>query len=127
MRLFSRLLFLVAFSSATLAFVAWPAARGAPRARSAGGLYLLTITVGTHDKTGTPDDWNYTGQELEQIVKAQCGPLFRKVQSNLVKGSQATSAGVLQGFKWLQDNVKEQDLALVYIGAHGGSNANRGF
>jgi hypothetical protein len=95
--------------------------------KNAGNLYLLTINVGTHDPKGTPDDWNYTVDELERVVKAQCAPLFRDMKSNLVKGSQATPKGVLAGFDWLVDNVKEQDLALIYIGSHGGTDAKRGF
>lgn len=104
-----------------------PSEGGGAKKKSAGNLYLLTITVGTHDPKGTPDDWNYTGVELEEIVKARCGPLFRDVKSNLVKGSQASPKGVLDALAWLSDNVKEQDLALVYIGAHGGSGGKRGF
>jgi hypothetical protein len=102
-------------------------ATAAPKSKVAGDLYLLTVTVGTHDPKGTPDDWNYTAVELEQVVKAHCGPLFREVKSNRVKGSQATHDGMLHGLDWLQKNVREQDLAFIYIGSHGGTDAAHGF
>jgi hypothetical protein len=118
---------LLAFSSIAITMATWSPAIGAPKSSGAGSLCLLAVTVGTHAENGTPDDWNYTAVELEQIVRSQCGPLFHEVKSKLVKGSQASPQRVLAGFEWLQKNVEEQDLALIYIGSHGGSDETRGF
>jgi hypothetical protein len=63
------LLVLLTFSVAVLSAVPFLPAGGGGKQKSGGNLYLLTITVETHDhKNGTPDDFNFTADILEQVV-----------------------------------------------------------
>lgn len=39
---------------------------------------------------------------------------------NVIKGENATVRGIIDGFRWLNENEDENDISLVYIATHGG-------
>jgi WD40 repeat protein len=83
-------------------------------------LFVLLIGVNEYAnfnklKCAVPDV-----EALEKSFKANAKlPLFGQVQTKLIKDQEATKVGILKGLEWLNDNVKEEDVAVVCYAGHG--------
>jgi WD40 repeat protein len=67
---------------------------------------------------------NCAAQDAEALKKAflaNANQLFSEVQTRLIEDQAATRKGILDGLDWLKDNVKEEDVAVVFYAGHGDS------
>lgn len=99
-------------------------------AEPAGNLHLLAIALNQSPdkKSGqTIDSWNYCADEMEKILSAQAKPFYREVKVQTRLGVKATRAGILEGLAWLNTSSTKDDLAVLYIGCHGGVDAKQGW
>jgi hypothetical protein len=54
------------------------------------------------------------------LVNARDKPqLFSDVQTQVLKDQEATREGILKGLDWLKDNVKEEDVVVIFFAGHG--------
>ena len=53
----------------------------------------------------------------EALQSHKNGKLYGNVKVNLLSGN-VTDNDVLEGFQWLADNVKEGDVAMIYVASH---------
>jgi WD40 repeat protein len=61
-------------------------------------------------------------EAVEKAFLANVGgtpPLFAGLKTRLIVDRDATRQGILQGLDWLKDNVKEEDVAVVFFAGHG--------
>ncbi len=93
-------------------------------------LYLLAVAVNQYPgqfalELPVKDATDFKNQ----IVSAANPPpgkqrLYTKTEVRLLTDMQATQANVREGLKWLRDNVKEKDAAVIFLAGHGVSKDN---
>jgi WD40 repeat protein len=83
-------------------------------------LFVLLIGI---NKYVFVNKLNCAVPDVEALEKAFLAnakpPLFAKVETKLIKDPDATRDGILKGLDWLNDNVKEEDVAVVCYAGHG--------
>ncbi len=97
---------------------------------TSGNLNLLAVALNqSPDKKAGQniDSWNYCADEMEKIFSAQAKPLYRQVNVQTRLGVKATRAGILEGLAWLNASCSKDDLAVLYIGCHGGVDSKQGW
>jgi uncharacterized caspase-like protein len=56
---------------------------------------------------------------IARAFKSQQGRLFGEVRSRVLINEQATRGEVLDGFDWLESEVTQRDVAVVFVAGHG--------
>jgi hypothetical protein len=87
-----------------------------------GNLYRVTAHAGE-----LIDAFDCFPKEFDTIFHNQGTGLSRGFQSRTVTGTHATRAGILDGLAWLDHEAGPDDLAIVYLTAHGGTDPKTGW
>jgi WD40 repeat protein len=85
-------------------------------------LFVLLIGINKYVKFNQLNCAVQDAEALEQafLTNARGKPdLFGDVKTKPIKDTEATKKGILDGLDWLKDNVKEEDVAVVFYAGHG--------
>jgi WD40 repeat protein len=88
-------------------------------------LYVLAIGVADYRARGLR--LHYAAQDAQALAGAfqkHSQPLFHDIRVRLLTDGKATRAGVLQGMKWLRQEVTQRDYAVVFFSGHGHRDAD---
>lgn len=83
-------------------------------------LYVLAIGVSDYERDEL--DLRFAHADAEAIARAfksQQGRLFGEVKTKVLTDSQATKGEVLDGFDWIESEVTQRDVAVVFVAGHG--------
>jgi len=83
-------------------------------------LYLLSVGVSAHSLPGY--SLNFADKDataISSMYEAQKGMLFKNVFTRTLVNEQATRANILEAFYWLEQNVTQKDVAIIFIASHG--------
>ncbi len=84
-------------------------------------LVFLSIGVNYHAVAEKREDvFAKEAVHLEKGIEKQCNSLY-EVKKRYLHSAEATRDNCLNGLKWVAETSHEEDLALVYIGSHGGN------
>jgi len=89
---------------------------------------LYVLSVGVSDYENNDLDLRFAHADAEGIARAfksQQGRLFGEVKSRVLINEEATKGEILDGFDWIEREVTQKDVALVFVSGHG-DNDNRG-
>jgi len=118
-------------SSPALVRVKWA---GAPAAtagafRRAPKLYVLAVGVGAypHAQIGKLTFPAKDARDFANVMRAQQGRLYREVEVRLLQDGQATRDEVVDGLDWLQKQVTQHDVAMLFIAGHGINDPTQGY
>ncbi len=73
------------------------------------------------------DEFDCFPDAFERAFRDQGTGLSAGFQSRKITGSHATRAAILDGFGWLTHEAKPEDLAVIYLTAHGGTDPKTGW
>jgi len=112
-----------------------PAAAGAGRPPADAGyvraprLYVLAIGVGKFKASQVPPLGLTTkdSQDFVAAMRSQEGKQYRSVTVRLLNDDKATRAAVLEGLDWLQREVTQHDVGMLFIAGHGANDAKDGY
>jgi hypothetical protein len=82
-----------------------------------GDLYILSVGFDRHEKSSfdvNAQDASYVRQAL-----VAADPFYTQVHSRLLLGRGATRSAVLESLKWLSDQVRPEDVVIVFFACHG--------
>lgn len=127
--------------AAAVATVAVPAAAtGAPALAAAAAaaqgsvrrqprLYILAIGVGKFTSPEVPplDLPAKDATDFVAAMKAQQGKLYRSVDVQLLTDAQATRDNVVKGMEWLQREVTQHDVGMLFVAGHGMNDPSQGY
>jgi len=91
-----------------------------PRAEEKPVLYVLSIGVSKYDDPSY--SLSYPAKDARDFVKTmqkQKGRLYGDVVVRVLTDRDASSASVIEGFTWLQQQVTVRDIGMVFIAGHG--------
>ena len=105
-----------------------------PAAQAAGfqiqpKLYILAVGVAQyqHPSIGKLDLPAKDARDFVVTLQAQKGKLYREVEVKLLTDAQATADAVIDGLEWLQRQVTQHDIGMVFLAGHGVNDANQGY
>lgn len=126
-----------ATSTPAVVRVAWAGAQPGAAAASAqaGGfqiqpkLYILAVGVAQYQhaditKLGLPAK---DAKDFAAALQAQKGKLYREVEVKLLTDAQATADAVVDGLDWLQKQVTQHDVGMVFLAGHGLNDPTQGY
>jgi WD40 repeat protein len=92
-------------------------------------LYVLAVGVGAYQhkdisRLGLPAK---DAQDFATTLRAQKGKLYRDVEVKLLTDGQATADAVVDGLDWLQKQVTQHDVGMVFIAGHGVNDPTQGY
>ena len=91
-----------------------------PRTEAKPVLYVLSIGVSKYDNASY--SLSYPAKDARDFVatvQKQKGRLYGDVVARVLTDRDASSAGVIEGFNWLQQQVTARDVGMVFIAGHG--------
>ncbi len=98
-----------------------PASATAAQQASTVSLYALVVGVGKF-KEAKIDTLAWAGKDARDFAAAlqgQQGRLYRKVEVKLLADEDADSGSILDGLTWLQRQVGQGDVGVVFLAGHG--------
>lgn len=119
-------------SSAATVRIKWSGAVTAtvnPTALRAPKLYVLAVGVGDyqHAQIGKLSFAAKDARDFAQTVRSQQGKLFQQVEVRLLTDDKATRDDVVDGMEWLQKEVTQHDVAMLFIAGHGINDPTQGY
>jgi len=102
------------------------AAGGAPQARPK--LYLLAIGISDYaDPELTLQYPHRDAQDFAAAWKRQEGAVYEKVEARVLVNKEATARAILDGMEWLVNNSTGKDVTILFVSAHGFTDARRNY
>ncbi|MBI5719143.1 MAG: caspase family protein [Burkholderiales bacterium] len=92
-------------------------------------LYVLAVGVGAYAHGGV-NKLAFPAKDARDFATAlqrQKGRLYRDVQVKVLADAQATRDSVIDGLDWLQRQVTQHDVGVVFIAGHGLNDAELGY
>ncbi|MDP7158754.1 MAG: caspase family protein [SAR324 cluster bacterium] len=83
---------------------------------------LYVLSIGVSDYENNDLDLRFAHADAEGIARAfksQQGRLFGEVRSRVLTNEEATKGEILDGFDWLESEVTQRDVAVVFVAGHG--------
>ncbi len=62
--------------------------------------------------------------DFGEVWKKQQGPLYSGVEARVLTDAQATKGNILDGLEWLQRQVTQKDVAILFFAGHGINDPN---
>ncbi len=92
-------------------------------------LYALAVGVGAYvhasvSKLAFPAK---DARDFAAALQRQKGRLYREVEVKLLTDAQATREGVVDGLDWLQRQVTQHDVGMVFVAGHGLNDPDLGY
>jgi hypothetical protein len=82
-------------------------------------LYVLAAQIDTKVLARGETPNSREARLLAKLTEDRSQGFYEKVQTRVLFGEQASRANILKGFAWLQTNMRDQDVAVVFIAGHG--------
>ena len=126
-------------SVAAIVHVKWtgaasPAAAVARTPDSAGfqiqpKLYLLAIGVSAYQNKDIPKlaFAAKDARDFAQAMQRQQGKLYKSVEVKILADDKATKDEILDDLEWLQKQVTQHDVGMLFLSGHGANDASLGF
>ena len=92
-------------------------------------LYVLAIGVGKFQDSAVPP-LDLTGKDVRDFVneiKKQQGKLYRQVEVKLLVDQTATRDAIMDGLDWLQRQVTQHDVGMLFVAGHGDNDTELGY
>lgn len=92
-------------------------------------LYIFAIGVGKF-KSSQVGELGLTTKDSQDFVaamKGQEGKQYRSVSVRLLNDERATRSAVLEGLDWLQREVTQHDVGMLFIAGHGANDPKDGY
>lgn len=86
--------------------------------RPLGDLYLLAVGVDPDALEQGGRDWYARDARFVREALAGAEPLYRNTHSRLLLGADATRARLLESLEWLEANVRDEDVAILFFSVH---------
>ncbi len=106
-----------------------PAAAGGAGFDRKPRLYVLAIGVGKFSDAQVPP-LDLTSKDVRDFVteiKKQQGKLYRQVDVKLLVDQGATRDSIMDGLDWLQRQVTQHDVGILFVAGHGDNDAELGY
>ncbi len=91
---------------------------------------LYLVSVGISDYPLNDLKLNYADDDarsIAQLFRAQAGKLYREVFIKALYDRDATQQNIIAALEWLEEHTKQDDVAVVFIAAHGFRSGKRNF
>ena len=83
-------------------------------------LYLLAVGVADYQDPGLKLSYPAKdARDFSKLLEAQKGRLYREVSATLLTDAKATRDNILDGLEWLQRQVTQKDVAVLFFAGHG--------
>lgn len=87
-------------------------------------LYVLSIGISNYKYSGSKGLKNlkYADDDAQSILnlfKTMDGILYNNIYTKLLTDQEATRTNILKKMQWLEENVSQGDVAIVFISSHG--------
>ncbi len=82
-------------------------------------LYMVSIGIKDYKKDKPLDYAVIDAQAMARLFRTQKGRLFKEVHLKTLYNSEATEGRIIEALQWLKDSVTQNDIAVVFIAAHG--------
>ena len=92
-------------------------------------LYILAIGVGRFTSKDIPK-LELTGKDVRDFVaelKKQQGKLYRAVETRVLVDQAATRDAIVDGLDWLQRQVTQHDIGMLFVSGHGTNDPQLGY
>ncbi len=92
-------------------------------------LYILAIGVGRFASKDVPK-LELTGKDVRDFVdamKKQQGKLYRAVETRVLIDEKATRDAIVDGLDWLQRQVTQHDVGMLFVSGHGTNDPQLGY
>jgi hypothetical protein len=102
---------------------------GGDEVKRAPKLYILAIGVGRFADANI-SQLELTGKDVRDFVaemKKQQGKLYRAVETRVLIDQQATRDAIIDGLEWLQRQVTQHDVGMLFLSGHGDNNEELGY
>lgn len=89
-------------------------------------LYMLAVGVSKYQHADI-NPLNYAAKDASDFVAAiaqQKGMLYRDIEVKLLTNQQASRDQVVEGLEWLQSQVTQHDVGMVFLAGHGVNDAS---
>lgn len=109
--------------------IRWTGTRPDPAAEIQPKLYVLAIGVGQYQHGAIPK-LRYPGKDagdFVQVLKKQHGQLYREVVARVLTDQQASRDEVIDGLEWLQKQVTQHDVGMLFLSGHGANEPSLGY
>jgi hypothetical protein len=73
------------------------------------------------------DGWDCFPREFEKVFREQANGFYRNMYPRQILGSRATHAEILGGIGWLKSAAQKQDMVVIYLTCHGGTDPIEGW
>lgn len=92
-------------------------------------LYVLAVGVAQyqHADIGKLKLSAKDAQDFVAAMRGQKGKLYREVEVKLLTDAQATADAVVDGLDWLQKQVTQHDVGMVFLAGHGLNDPTQGY
>lgn len=92
-------------------------------------LYVLAVGVGTyaHKDIGRLVYAAKDARDFAAAMQRQKGRLYSEVEIRLLTDEQATRDDVVDGLEWLQKQVTQHDVGMLFFAGHGINDASQGY
>jgi hypothetical protein len=82
-------------------------------------LYLLVVGISKYPGDYALEFARKDATDFSGYMQKQKGRLYDSVVSRVLVDQEASRSGILDGLKWLRDNVGEHDAGVVFFAGHG--------
>jgi WD40 repeat protein len=82
-------------------------------------LYVLAVGISSYPGKLKLDCAARDARDLAQVWQTKSGPLFRKVEVQVLTDDKATRADILNGLGWLRKQMTQRDVGIVSFSGHG--------
>lgn len=85
-------------------------------------LYLLAVGVAKYPNLPPDNQLQYPDKdatEFAEMFRRHASNLYEEAQIRVVTNEKATRQAVLEGLRWIRDNVGPDDMGIVFLAGHG--------
>ena len=92
-------------------------------------LYLLAVGIKDYqDPSINPLlSADKDAKDIAKLFKKQEGVFYKKVNIKLLTDREATTYNIVNGLKWLKENVTKNDIAMIFIAGHGANDEKNNY
>jgi DNA-binding beta-propeller fold protein YncE len=92
-------------------------------------LYVLAVGVGNYRHPDIPklDLSVKDARDFANAMQSQSGKLYRAVETRLLTDEKATAEAVIDALEWMQRQVTQHDIGMVFISGHGMNDPTLGY
>ena len=92
-------------------------------------LYLLAVGIKDYqDPSINPLlSADKDAKDIAKLFKKQEGVFYKKVNIKLLTDREATTYNIINGLKWLKENVTKNDIAMIFIAGHGANDEKNNY